>query len=190
MHKLKPKFGLVFLLFSLIFPQAFSVHASGIAPKEDFIITPEEGKYSYPRNFSLRKGEEYIITGETKDSYIIEYEVFKGISLPVHVPKSKVEYIEETKIEQRERKQREAIRQFENEQKAKGLRKVDGYWVTKENAELWSQFLDLKRLRNEVIKLKEGNEKDDAELTAYLGDIARLKDQLISLQKKAEPLLK
>ncbi len=188
MYRSKFKSAFVLLLFYFILPQAFSVYAGGIVPKEDFTITPMEGKYKYPENIRLRKGEEYIVTGETENSYVIKYEMVKGIFLNIHVSRNKVEYIETTKAEERERKRREAVEQFEEEQKAKGLVNIGDYWVTKKSAELWSQFVDLKRLRNETIKLEKSNEKNEADLLAYRGDIARLSDQLVSLQKRAAPL--
>lgn len=159
MYSLKLKFALVLLLPTFILPQALSVYASGIVPKEDFTITPKEGRYEYPENIRLRKGEEYIVVGETDDSYTIKYEMSKGIFLHVFVPKSRVEYLEETKTEELERERKESLELFEKEQREKGLVKVGNYWVTKENAELWSQFVDLKRLRDETIKLEESNKK-------------------------------
>ena len=177
MYSVKLKFALVLLLFSFILPQAFSVYAGGIAPKEDFTITPKEGRYRYPEDVRLRKGEEYIVIGETEDSYVIKYELVKGIFLDIHVPRDKVEYMEKTKSEQ-----------FEEEQKAKGLVKIGNYWVTKENAALRSQFVDLKRLRDETLELEKSNEKEEAALATGYEDIARLNDYIISLQQKAGSL--
>jgi len=185
MYRLKWGFTLALLLLLVTFTQVLPVYAGGIVPKEDFTITPEEGKYNYPKNFKLRKGKEYIVIGKTEDSYVIKYEISKGIRIDVHVPINKVEYVEETQVEQLEQKRRESIKQFEEEQKAKGLIKIASYWVTKENAELWSNFDNLIKIRKRIIRLQRTKEIDENESAAYYGDIAKLNDKIVSLQQKA-----
>jgi len=93
---------------------------------------------------------------------------------------------EKRRIEAERKRQRQERKRYEAEQKAKGLVKIGDYWVTKKNAGLWSQFADLKRLRDEVIKLEKSNKKSELELAAGYEDISRLKGYMISLQQKAD----
>lgn len=181
-----------------MFFQELPSYADWLTPRENFTMTPEEGKYYYPEKISFKKGKKYITLGQTEDSYIIRYEICEGIFERVHVPKNRMEYLKAPKKEALEKKRREAIKkrevlkkkprktigEFEKKQRAKGLVKVGSFWVTKANAELWSEFVKLKQLRTEIIKLEQYNKKAEAELIKYHKYITKLNDSVVSLQQQ------
>lgn len=178
------------ILFILLFVslQQFYGYAAGVTPKETFTLTPSKGKYYYPENIILRKGEEYIVINETEENYIIKYEVLKGISEKIYVPKDKVVYIEETQSELLERRKQEAIERFEKEQEVKGLVKVNKFWVTRGNHKLWLKYINFINLRKEIISLENTDKKIQNDLFENYKYIIELNDSYISLQKQSNSI--
>lgn len=178
--------GLV--LFACFLGGIQSVRASGITPQEDFIISPEEGQYSYPKSFPLQAGKEYPLRGETPTSYIIKYEILKGISLDIHIPKHKATYLEHTQAELQAQAEQAVQEQLAAEQRAKGLKKVGRYWVNTENGRLWNSFQQLKRLRKEVLRKEVSLNQQEARLAGYNQDLADLSKAITSQQQAQDAL--
>jgi len=188
---MKPKLKnilMILLPLWLVISNAIFGLAAGIVPKEDFELTPEQGKFWYSENIKFEKGKEYVIIGEIDDSYIIKYEVLKGIRVMVYVPRSKVDYKKLTEMEELEQKEQECLEEFEAEQRAKGLVKIGKHWVSTESAELWARFKSLKKLRVQIKNMEKKDKKDETALLAGHEKIIKINDSIISMQEKGNSM--